>query len=174
MKRIVIILLMLVLVGLGCRKRPEERVIELPPELRGGVPVAAEPALREELLATYFSVAPRERVKSGPLTIEIKEISALTADGCEVGPTGCPDSVEMTVSIPGSDQTFRLVVLGGSRSSASSERTVFGHRVVLSSVERDRATIGIFVAQNPTVAPSPSGSGPGAIPQGGGGSTSGY
>lgn len=154
MKKIIVLMLLLVLAGFGCKQSTEQTAINLPPELRGEVTTEnLAPPLPEKPMATYFETQVGEKFSVGDLTIEIKKIESLTATGCTAVPLGCPDSLDLAVRATGTTQEIKLIVLGGKNQSAGSERLIFGHRVVLSKINQDRATIGVFIAKNPTTPP---------------------
>lgn len=151
MRKLLILCIPLILLGLGCREPRVTQEINLniatPP---------SPPALREVPAATFFPIKTGERVVVSGLTLEAISITALTNQGCQGGPIGCPDSIELQVTGVGvAPQSLTLVVLGGSTQTASSERTVFGHRIVLSEITADSATLGIFLAPAPLIPPSP-------------------
>lgn len=142
MKKIILLLIPLLLLGLGCRKSPE--AINVESVSQDGIPVAIEAP--ERPLATFFKIQTNDIFGVNGLLFEVKNITSLTNQGCLGGPTGCPDNVELQISFEGETQNITLVVLGGEMQTASSERIVFGHRVVLSSVSQNEAMLGVFIA----------------------------
>ncbi|MDP2933148.1 MAG: hypothetical protein Q8N81_03370, partial [bacterium] len=93
MKKIIILALLLILAGFGCKQSAPQTAINLPPELRGEATTEnPAPPLPEKPMATYFEVQVGEKFSVGDLAIEIKKIESLTATGCTAEPLGCPDS----------------------------------------------------------------------------------
>ncbi|MDP3985451.1 MAG: hypothetical protein Q8P82_01685, partial [bacterium] len=107
-------------------------------------------------LGTYVTVKQGDRLAVGVLTVTMNAIVSRTAEGCQGGPIGCPDTVELTVTGAGITQEITLAVLGGSQQTASSERIVLGHRFVLASVGAGSANMAVFIAEQPTTQPTPS------------------
>lgn len=151
MRRIVLLLIPLIFLGLGCRKGATPAVINAPPS-----PSPVISTARVEKLGSYFTIRASDEVYVNGLTIKVNVINSLTAQGCEGGPIGCPDNVELIVKNQSSEtQTFSLAVLSGSKPIASSERIIFGHKFILSSVAADSAVLGIFLAPAETTSPTP-------------------
>lgn len=146
MKKLILLFIPLALLGLGCRQT------EPPPEPQNDAEKIRQ--LPQQPAATYFEIHEGDAFSVDGLAFEINDIISLTADGCESEPSGCPDSVDLTVSIPQEKQTIKLVVLGGQAQNASSERVIYGHRVAVSRVTADSATMAVFVAENPIIPPT--------------------
>lgn len=108
-------------------------------------------------LSTFATISTGDRFGiNNDLIVEVLKIHSLTAEGCDGGPIGCPDSVEFRVSQSGSSQTFTLAVLNSDRQIASSERIVFGYRLLLASVNKSSASFAAYLAPAPTIEPFPS------------------
>lgn len=153
MRRLILLITPLLLLGFGCRTAARSPIVLTNISADGDQQLTET---RSVPLSTFVTISTGDRLNINGLLVEVLNIHSLTADGCDGGPIGCPDSLELRISSIGSAQTFTLAVLNGDRQIASSERVVFGHRFLLSSVAKTNATFAVYLAEPPTIEPTPS------------------
>jgi hypothetical protein len=83
------------------------------------------------------------RVPGTDLTIRVVKVTDFTARGCEGGPRGCPDQVDLNVSRGKNRQTASLYAAHTQRQleQGINKRSLFGYDIILATIREKTVTL---------------------------------
>jgi len=99
----------------------------------------------------------RTAVRGANLTITAVKVRDLTSAGCEGGPRGCPDQVDLTVvsgkKLPGSSVTLYVAHTRLQGEQGINTKTVSGYEITLMAIEEGTAILSVQKSAGPVETP---------------------